>query len=117
MAKDDPLKWEVEPPENFLVSHFLFRGVHQILWKNWPDINIIQPNFYITKSAEEGLSVDWSKYATPQFTLKHLLIPNLRVNGTHFLNKSILYSFIKIIKDVVTYINIFKGVKRPPKAM
>lgn len=48
MVKDDPLKWEVEPPENFLVSHFLFRGVHQILWKNWPDINTIQPNFYIT---------------------------------------------------------------------
>jgi len=78
MVKDDPLTREIEPPESLLDSHLLFRGVHQILWKNWPDINIIQPNFYITKSAEEGLSVDWSKYATPQFTLNHLLIPNIR---------------------------------------
>ena len=60
MDEKDPLNWETEPNENFLEAHFLYRGVHKVLWKNWPDLSCIYPNFFITTQAEKGLSVDWN---------------------------------------------------------
>lgn len=76
MAEEDPLSWETEQSEDYLDYHLLYRGVHKVLWKNWPDLNRIYPNFFITSQAEKGLSVDWSKYATPAFTLDHLPNPS-----------------------------------------
>ncbi|MHA1491203.1 MAG: hypothetical protein ACTSRI_16335 [Promethearchaeota archaeon] len=86
VVEKDPLSWKTKPSENYLDDHFLYRGVHKVLWKNWPDLNRIYPNFFITSQAEQGLSVDWSKYATPLFTLNHLPDPPLEINGIVELN-------------------------------
>ena len=48
MVEEDPLTWEVEPLESFLNSHFFYRGVHKVLWKKWPTLDKIYPNFFIT---------------------------------------------------------------------
>lgn len=103
MVEEDPLNWETEPSENYLDDHFLYRGVHKVLWKNWPDLNRIYPNFFITFQAEQGFSVDWSKYTTPSFTLDHLPNPFLEINGIVELNVG---SLKKIIQDVNLPINI-----------
>ena len=86
MAEENPLKWDVESYENFLDSHFFYRAVHKHLWKNWPDLNRIYPNFFSIDQAINGLSVDWSKYATPEFTLKSRPTPELTTNGIVELN-------------------------------
>lgn len=72
MAEEDPLTWETEPSENFLDDHFLYRGIHKNIWKNWTNLQKIYPNFFMTKRAIDGLSSDWSEYAYPQNTLNHL---------------------------------------------
>ncbi|MBD3254905.1 MAG: hypothetical protein GF383_07415 [Candidatus Lokiarchaeota archaeon] len=54
----------------------------------------IYPNFFITSQAEKGLSVDWSKYATPSFTLSHLPDPSLSINGIIELNVGKVKKFI-----------------------
>jgi len=47
----------------------------------------IEPNFLQDpKPHEAGFSTDWSKYATPQFTLDHLREPNLPANGVVEMN-------------------------------
>lgn len=71
MSDDSNSHWEVEPAENFLDDHFLYRGIHKSLWMQWDSIDTIQPNFFIMRHALNGLSVDWSKYAKPKDTLKH----------------------------------------------
>ena len=70
MSNETNSEWETEPPSNFLNEHYLYRGIHKDLWKQWSSINSIEPNFYITRHAKNGLSVDWSKYAKPSDTLK-----------------------------------------------
>ncbi len=85
MAKKDIVKWKIEPPENFLNAHFLYRGVHKTLWIHWPDINRIYPNFFQLEQAASGLSVDWSKYSTPEITFSRL-IPDLKIYGIAELN-------------------------------
>jgi hypothetical protein len=62
--------WSEEPEENFLNSHFLYRAVHRGLWQNWESTDRIDPIFFYSKNAEEGLSFDWSKYSSPQDTLE-----------------------------------------------
>jgi len=86
MVQDDPLKWETEPAENFLNEHLLYRGIHKNLWSKWSDIQDINPNFFMTQHAPPGLSVDWSKYATPQETLTNHLKSNLYIFGIVELN-------------------------------
>jgi len=81
MAEDDPLDWEIEPSESYLDFHLLYRGIHKIFWIKWPNLDNIQPNFFMTKNVIKGLSVDWSKYATPEFTLSHLPDPEISING------------------------------------
>jgi len=72
MAEEDPLTWETEPSENFLDEHFLYRGINKNIWKTWENLEKIYPNFFMKRRAVDGLSCDWSKYATPQATLNHL---------------------------------------------
>lgn len=95
MDEEDPLTWEVEPYKNFLDYHFFYRAVHKVLWKNWPDLNKIYPNFFTIDQAINGLSVDWSKYVTPEFTLKSRRIPELTTNGIVELNVGIIKSIIE----------------------
>ena len=86
MDEEDPLSWDIEPYENFLDSHFFYRAVHKHIWKNWPDLNKIYPNFFSLDQAISGLSVDWSKYVTPEFTLNSRPAPDLTTNGIVELN-------------------------------
>jgi len=86
MDEEDPLSWDIEPYENFLDSHFFYRAVHKHIWKNWPDLNKIYPNFFSLDQAINGLSVDWSKYASPVFTLNSRPAPELTRNGIVELN-------------------------------
>jgi hypothetical protein len=88
MATEETRECDAEPDANFLDIHSLYRGVHKDLWRFFTrDVNAIGPNFFITpKDDTEGLSVDWSKYATPQFTLNRLREPSLSVNGIVSLN-------------------------------
>lgn len=81
MAKEDPLMWEIEPFKNFLDVHFFYRAVHKILWMKWPDLNKIYTNFFAFNQVINGLSVDWSKYATPDDTLDRRMEPKLTSNG------------------------------------
>lgn len=71
MSNNTNSQWQVEPSENFLDDHLIYRGIHRDLWIQWGSLDTIQPNFYITKTAINGLSVDWSKYAKPEDTLDH----------------------------------------------
>jgi len=95
MDEEDPLTWEVEPYENFLDFHFLYRAVHKILWRIWPDLNRIYPNFFTLDQTINGLSFDWSKYATSKFTLNSRPEPELNVNGVVELNVGKVKSIIK----------------------
>jgi len=72
MADENPLTWETEPSENYLDEHFLYRGIHMNMWQTWKNPQKIDPNFFMTKRAVEGLSTDWSKYSNPQNTLTNL---------------------------------------------
>ncbi len=80
MAKKNNLIWEAEPPENFLDEHSLYRGVHKNLWMRWSDLSVIYPNFFQFDHTIGGLSVDWSKYATSEFTFNRLT-PDLKIFG------------------------------------
>jgi len=95
MDKEDPLNWDIEPYENFLDSHFFYRAVHKNLWEKWSDLNKIYPNFFSLDQAINGLSVDWSKYSTPEFTLKSRLTPELTTNGIVELNVGKIKSTIE----------------------
>jgi len=86
MDEEDPLKWDIEPYENFLDFHYLYRAIHKFLWVNWPNLNKIYPNFFSLDQAINGLSVDWSKYATPEFTFNSRPIPKLTTYGIVELN-------------------------------
>ena len=55
---------------NFLDDHHLYRGVPKPLWKEWDDLDEIEPTFFMLNNARDGLSVDWSKYAKPSETLE-----------------------------------------------
>ena len=87
MAEEDPLTWEDEPYQNFLNNHLLYRAIPKIIWKHWvPDFKI-RPSFFITKNAlEDGLSVDWSKYARPVDTLNRRNNPTLSKWGISKIN-------------------------------
>ena len=86
MVEENPLNWEVEPPENFLDNNFLYRGVKKFLWSTWPNLKKIYPNFFTVDQTKKGLSVDWSKYCSPEDTLNHCLCPNLTEYGIVQLN-------------------------------
>ena len=73
MAQINPLNWSKEPSQNYLNNHLLYRGIKDNLWKYFKTLNSISPNFFIRKEAIKGLSMDWSKYATPNDTLNHLI--------------------------------------------
>ena len=62
--------YEKEPFSKFLNKHYLYRGVPKILWKEWDDLNEIEPTFFMLNNAIDGLSVDWSKYTKPSETLE-----------------------------------------------
>ncbi len=112
MAEEDPLKWDVEPYENFLDSHSFYRAVHKNLWKDWPDLYKIYPNFFSTDQAINGLSVDWNKYATPEFTLNSRPAPELTTNGIVELNVGNIKSSIK---DMSLSLSIkHDPIKEPP---
>jgi len=81
LAKKNNLAFKAEPFENFLNEHFLYRGVHKNLWQYWSSLDKIQPHFFASKQAEQGLSTDWSKYSTPLDILNNLTDPILTVNG------------------------------------
>ena len=78
--------WSEEPEENFLNSHFLYRAIHRGLWQNWESTDRIDPIFFYSKNAEEGLSFDWSKYSSPQDTLERRKGNSLKENGIIQLN-------------------------------
>ncbi len=80
LVEENPLDWEIEPPENYLKYHLLYLGIHKDLWIQWSTLEKIHINFFMTKHALDGLSVDWSKYAEPKDTLNHLT-PSLDVYG------------------------------------
>ncbi len=69
MVADNRMTWEKEPFENFLDEHSLYRGIHKNYLINWADSGTIPPNVFSYKKDEKGFSTDWSKYATPEFTL------------------------------------------------
>ncbi|KKL89501.1 hypothetical protein LCGC14_1914060 [marine sediment metagenome] len=95
MVEEDPLNWEIEPPENFLDSHFLYHAVHIILWINWPNLDKIHSNFFSYGKAEKGLSTDWNKYASPEDTLMRRIEASLEKNGIIELNISNLRNLIQ----------------------
>ncbi len=79
MAQEDPALWQIEPRENFLNQHLLFRGINKQIWKHWgEDIDNIQENFitFPRKSdIKPELSVDWSKFChNPKNTLIRLFL-------------------------------------------
>jgi hypothetical protein len=78
--------WSKEPIENFFDSHFLYRAVYRGLWQNWEYPDRIDPIFFYSKNVEEGLSFDWSKYSSPQDTLKRRKGNSLKENGIIQLN-------------------------------
>ena len=80
LAKEDQIDWETEPPECYENDHLLYLGIHRDLWCQWPDLDKIHVNFFMTQHALRGLSVDWSKYADPKDTLAYLN-PSLNVYG------------------------------------
>lgn len=96
MAKKYSCPYEIESEENFLPSHFLYRGVPRGLWERWDDLDDFQPNFFTTKDVSQGMSVDWSKYANPGETLQRLRKPRLTENGISQLNVGKLRSCIQI---------------------
>jgi len=95
MVKNNNVEWEKEPLENFLDEHVLYRGIHKNYLINWSDFNKIPPNVFSYKKDEKGISTDWSKYATPQFTLSHLRNPDLKDNGILEINVGNLKETIK----------------------
>ena len=99
MVEEDPLKWETEPSENFLPEHLLYRAIPKTLWELWADINKIEPNFFMIKEKEKGLSVDWSKYAMPIDTLERSTKPDLTFNG-------ILQMNIGKLRDLILRYNL-----------
>lgn len=111
MDEEDPLSWDTEPYENFLKSHSLYRAVHKDLWKKWPDLNKIYTNFFSLDQAINGLSADWSKYATPEFTLNSRPNPELTINGIVELNVGKIKS---IIEDKSLPLMIEHDPKRTP---
>lgn len=72
MAEENPLNWMSEPDESYKENHSLYRGVKRFLWATWPDLDEIYPTFFTISQAMEGLSTDWSKYSTPDESLKNL---------------------------------------------
>ena len=69
---EDPSLWEEEPLENFLDHHLLYRGIPRSLWNLWEPLTLIHTNCFLIKTTEKGLSFNWSKYSTPEFTLNNL---------------------------------------------
>lgn len=86
MAEENPLRWEEEPPENYLDTDYLYRGVKKFLWSTWPDLRKIYPNFFTYEQTRGGLSVDWSKYCSAEDALYNLPAPKLTVYGIVQLN-------------------------------
>jgi hypothetical protein len=79
MAQEDPTLWQIEPIENFLYQHLLFRGINRNIWQYWgEDISDIQENFITFPRRSEAtpkLSVDWSKFCqNPKDTLIRLFL-------------------------------------------
>lgn len=109
MVENNTVEWEKEPIENFLDEHSLFRGIHKNYLINWSGSNKIPPNIFSYKKVEKGLSTDWSKYATPQFTVSHLSNPDLKENGVLEINIGNLKE--TILKNDLLHSSIF--VSRP----
>ena len=86
MVEENPLTWESEPFTDYLDQHSLYRGIHQCLWIKWSTLDRIQPHFFYSFNAIKGLSLDWSKYSTPEETLRRLREPHLTKNGIIDLN-------------------------------
>ena len=74
MVEEDPSTWETEPPENFLSKHLLYRGINRGIWMYWESLDNIEPNFFKREEIRrnKNLSVDWSKHAKPELTLRRL---------------------------------------------
>ena len=70
MGHDSHIKYDKESFLNYLNDHYLYRGVPKLLWSEWDDKSEVEPTFFMLNEAIEGLSVDWSKYSTPNDTLK-----------------------------------------------
>jgi len=73
--KEDPNFWVKEPVINFLDNHLLFHAVNRTFWQSWKALDEIAPKFLSFNDAEKEknkkeLSIDWSKYATPEFTFQ-----------------------------------------------
>jgi len=73
--KEDPNLWVKEPFNNFLDKHNLFHAVNRTFWQSWKIINEIAPKFFSFNDVDKEknkkeLSIDWSKYATPEFTFQ-----------------------------------------------
>lgn len=107
MVEENPLNWEEEPPENFLNINYLYRGVKKVLWSTWPDLKKIYPNFFTIEQTIGGLSVDWSKYCSPESTLNHLPIPDLKIYGIVQLN-------VGNLRECINQNNFLIGIKHKP---
>ncbi|MHA1491201.1 MAG: hypothetical protein ACTSRI_16325 [Promethearchaeota archaeon] len=85
MAEENPLKWrdenqdpnlwEKEAFSNFSDKHLLFHARNKTFWQSWKVLNEIAPKFFSFNDVEKDknkkdFSVDWSKYATPEFTFQ-----------------------------------------------
>ncbi len=73
--------WSKEPNDHFLNEHHLYRAVHKGLWQHWKSLDRIDPVFFYSKNAQDGLSFDWSLYATPIDTLNRRKGNDLKENG------------------------------------
>ena len=69
MVKDDPHTWIKEPAENFLPLHFFYLAIPKVLWGAWTSPrDKISPNIFYSNKCINGLSINWSKYSTPEDT-------------------------------------------------
>ena len=69
MVEDDPQTWIKEPAENFLPPHFFYLAISEVLWGAWTSPrDKIFPNIFYSNKCIDGISVDWSKYSTPEDT-------------------------------------------------
>lgn len=107
MVEEDPLKWEIEPSENFLPEHLFYRAIPKTLWALWKDINKIEPNFFMIKENEKGLSVDWSKYAKPKDTLERSAKPDMASTGIIQIN-------IGKLREIILQYNLPLDIQHDP---
>jgi len=86
MCQDNPLNWPKEEPEDYKDKHLFYRAIKDNLWMKFRDLDKIEPNFFMIKESEKGLSVDWSKYSEPRETLNRMIPPDLNTYGIAKIN-------------------------------